>query len=66
MKITFLIDVMRRGGAQKILSLILDILSCNGFEVQLVVLKKTQDVMEIPNIKVFYLLGSEKEPLLSN
>ncbi|WP_104721198.1 glycosyltransferase, partial [Helicobacter mesocricetorum] len=67
MKITFLIDVMRRGGAQKILILILDILSHNGFEVQLVVLKKTEDLIDIPpNIEVFYLLESEKEALLPN
>ena len=67
MKIVFVIDVMRKGGgAQKVISILLPILQNNGFFVELIVLKKTTQLLEIPNIKRHYILCNESQSLVSN
>ncbi|MDE5591401.1 MAG: glycosyltransferase, partial [Helicobacter sp.] len=60
------IDVMRQGGAQRVLKVMLEILQKQGYEVCLVVLKKTKDLVQLQNTKVIYLLKNENQPLLAN
>ncbi len=67
MKIVFVIDVMRQGGgAQKVLSILLPLLQKNQFKVELIVLKKTEQLLEIPEIKTHYLLEEETQGLMAN
>ncbi|MDA3968321.1 glycosyltransferase [Helicobacter ibis] len=62
--IYFIIDVMRKGGgAQKVLSIMLPHLKDR---VELIVLKRTENLLEIPSIKTHYILESESEALLPN
>ena len=62
--IYFIIDVMRKGGgAQKVLSIMLPYLKD---KVELIVLKKTENLLEIPSVKTHYVLESESEALLQN
>ncbi|MCI7765120.1 glycosyltransferase [Helicobacter sp.] len=67
MNVVFVIDVMRQGGgAQKVLSILLPILQNNQFEVELIVLKKTDQLLEIPEVKTHYLLEQETQGLMVN
>ena len=66
-RILFVIDVMRKGGgAQKVLAMLLPMLQSKGFIVELVVLKKTEQLLEIVGVKTYYVLECEKEALLPN
>ncbi|PZT48648.1 hypothetical protein B6S12_03155 [Helicobacter valdiviensis] len=64
MKIVFIIDVMRQGGgAQKVLSIMLPHLK---EQIELIVLKKTENLLEINGIKTHYILDREDKALLPN
>lgn len=66
-KILFVIDVMRQGGAQKVLAVILKILCENKYTVGLVVLKRTSSLMSVcSDVGVHFILENENEALLSN
>ena len=66
-KVLFVIDVMRKGGgAQKVIAILLPALQERGFFVELVVLKKTERLLEIPNVKTYYILSNEEQSLTQN
>lgn len=64
-KIVFVIDlIIKGGGAQKVLKLAMDILANAGYEVSLIVLKKTQTDIDYSPHKVYYLLDDLEKKLL--
>lgn len=66
-KIAFIIDVMRKGGgAQKILLIILQILARNGIQAKLIVLKKTQNLIDLTDLDVEFILNDEACKLSEN
>ena len=66
-KLLFVIDVMcSGGGAQKILPVILNVLQQNGIVTKLLVLKKTQELVDLQGIDVEFILQNESAKLTTN
>ncbi|MDY2584240.1 glycosyltransferase [Helicobacter sp.] len=66
-KIAFVIDVMRKGGgAQKVLPMLLKTLGQSGIQTKLIVLKKTQDLVDLTGLEVEFILSDEGCKLSEN
>lgn len=66
-KLLFVIDVMRSGGgAQKVLLILLKTLKKNGLQTKLIVLKKTQELVDLQGVDVEFILQDENAKLTTN
>lgn len=64
--ITFLIDVVNPGGgAQKVIKIILSTLQRNNIKANLIVIKKTESVIDLDGLEVHYIL-EESQKMLDN
>ena len=66
-KILFVMDILQAGGgAQKVLKLAMQTLVQNGYDIELVALKKSQNEIDLNGFKVHYILPNTNERLLNN
>ena len=60
-------DILQAGGgAQKVLKLAMQTLVQNGYDIELVALKKSQNEIDLNGFKVHYILPNTNERLLNN
>ncbi|EKR8269121.1 hypothetical protein P9I48_001736, partial [Campylobacter fetus] len=65
-KVLFVIDLIKGGGgAQKVLKIAMQTLKKNGFETELIVLKRSNEELDFSEFRVHYVLN-EDDKLLPN